>query len=187
MVAACSITPSSSLQEHHSLDHSLLSADRRPSILRLGGQPGLGMGIFCVAGSEGTSPGGHGCGSRGDTELGLGPCRLCSPPLRGTSEVADLCCRMAAGSLLSMVADLGTCCCGPLLGVFVGTVRSQHRTICFLSAVESLFFVVFFFFSLSALWKVSTKACFLFAPPTVPERKQQISSPCLASGYNVNK
>lgn len=77
MVAACSTTPSCSPPKHHSLDHSPLSADRRPSILRLGGrQPGQGKGIFCVAGSEGTSPGDHGCGSRGDTELDLGPCRL---------------------------------------------------------------------------------------------------------------
>lgn len=64
------------------------------------------MGIFGAAGSGGTSPGGRGCGSRDDTELGS--CRLCSPLACGTEGAADLGYRTAAGSLLSVGADLGT-------------------------------------------------------------------------------
>lgn len=106
MVAALSITPTSGLQQHHSLDHSPLSADRRPSTLCLGGPPSRGKGTSCAAGSGGTSLGDRGYSSRRDTELGPG--RPCSPLPCGTSWAADLGYHTGAGSLLSTGGDLGT-------------------------------------------------------------------------------
>lgn len=150
MVAAHSITLPSSLQQHHGPDHSPLSADRRSSTPRLGGPPSLEKGTSCAAESGGTSPGDRGCGSRGDTDLGLGPCRLCNPLPRGTSGAADLGYHTAAGSLLSTGADLGTYCCGPLPAIATGAVGSQQRAISSSSAPESVFFVGFVFFAMSA-------------------------------------
>lgn len=49
---------------------------------------------------------GRGCGSRGDTELGLGSGRLC----RTSEGAADSVYRTAGGSLLSTGTGPGTCC-----------------------------------------------------------------------------